>query len=89
MPANAADNERLNTLVDGIFAIVLTLLVLDIKVPEITSDTELIGQLVDLWPQFFSFGLSFVILGLFWLGHQLESPSRTSFLESATSSATM
>ena len=73
MPANAVDNERLNTLVDGIFAIVLTLLVLDIKIPETTSDAELIDQLIDLWPQFFSFGLSFVILGIFWLGHQLES----------------
>ncbi|MGB3300407.1 MAG: TMEM175 family protein [Phormidesmis sp.] len=73
MSNNAASNDRLNTLIDGIFAIVLTLLVLDIKVPELASEAALAEQLVDLWPQFFSYGLSFIILGLFWLGHQLAS----------------
>lgn len=73
MSNNTVDNDRLNTLVDGIFAIVLTLLVLDIRVPEVASEAALLDQLTALWPQFFSYVLSFFILGLFWLGHQLES----------------
>lgn len=73
MSTEAVSTERLNTLVDGIFAIVLTLLVLDIRVPETTSDAALVSALISLWPQLFSYVFSFVILGLFWLGHQLES----------------
>lgn len=73
MSTEAVSTARLNTLVDGIFAIVLTLLVLDIRVPEATSNSELVSALVDLWPQLFSYALSFIIIGLFWLGHQLES----------------
>ena len=73
MSNNTVNNDRLNTLIDGIFAIVLTLLVLDIRVPEATPDAALLSQIIDLWPQFFSYVLSFVILGLFWIGHQLES----------------
>ena len=73
MSDNAVHNDRLNTLIDGIFAIVLTLLVLDIKVPGTASEAALTAQLAALWPQLFSYALSFFILGLFWLGHQLEA----------------
>ncbi len=67
------DNDRLNTLIDGIFAIVLTLLVLDIRVPGSASETVLMEKLGALWPQFLSYSLSFILLGLFWIGHQLEA----------------
>ena len=73
MSKNTVDNDRLNTLIDGIFAIVLTLLVLDIKVPETSSEVELAHQLIELGSKFFSYALSFIILALFWLGHQLEA----------------
>ena len=73
MSNNTVTNDRLNTLIDGIFAIVLTLLVLDIKVPETSSEIELARQLIALGPKFFSYALSFIILALFWLGHQLEA----------------
>ncbi len=73
MSNNTVNDDRLNTLIDGIFAIVLTLLVLDIRVPEATSEAALLNQIAALWPQFFSYILSFVILGLFWIGHQLEA----------------
>lgn len=73
MSNNTVDNDRLNTLIDGIFAIVLTLLVLDIKLPETSSEIDLAGQIIALWPQLFSYALSFIILALFWLGHQLEA----------------
>lgn len=66
-------NGRIETLVDGVFAIVLTLLVFDIKAPQAATDAELIRQLLALAPKFFTYVLSFVILGLFWFGHQMVS----------------
>ncbi|MGB7415187.1 MAG: TMEM175 family protein [Thermosynechococcaceae cyanobacterium] len=78
MSDNTVGNDRLNTLIDGILAIVLTLLVLDLKVPQSASEAVFVDQLIALWPQFFSYALSFIalsfmILGLFWIGHQLEA----------------
>jgi uncharacterized membrane protein len=63
---------RIMTLADGVFAIVLTLLVLDIKAPEALSEAELITKLLALWPKLFSYIISFAILGIFWFGHHME-----------------
>lgn len=66
-------DRRVETLVDGVFAIVLTLLILDIKAPDAASDLELTQRLFTLAPKFFAYVLSFVVLGLFWFGHQMMS----------------
>lgn len=66
-------NQRIETLVDGVFAIVLTLLVLDIKAPNSGSEVELFHQLLKLGPQLFSYIFSFIVLSIFWFGHQMES----------------
>ncbi len=63
---------RIMTLADGVFAIVLTLLVLDIKAPEALSEAELVSKLLALWPKLFSYIISFVILGILWFGHHME-----------------
>jgi uncharacterized membrane protein len=68
-------NTRLESLTDGIFAIVMTLLVLEIAVPQISSHspdvvgTELSKRLLDLWPKIFSYVISFIILAIYWRGH--------------------
>jgi uncharacterized membrane protein len=58
-------------LTDGIFAIVMTLLVLEIAVPQLTHSEvaagELPKQLLELWPVIYSYALSFIILGFFGL----------------------
>ena len=57
---------------DAIFAIALTLLVLGIQVPQIPSGSEaalLPSALLGLWPKFFSFLISFWVVGSFWLAH--------------------
>ncbi len=67
--------RRLETLVDGVFAIAMTLLVLDIRLPEaaeMVNSHDLLLQLLVLAPKFFSFIISFVILGTFWAGHHTE-----------------
>ena len=64
--------DRILALSDGVFAIALTLLVLNIKVPEIPEDLvaeELPGELLDLWPKFLSYVISFVVIILYWIAH--------------------
>jgi uncharacterized membrane protein len=66
-------NHRIDSLVDAFFAIALTLLVLDIKAFHVNSDVELTQELIALSPKFFTYFLSFMILGLLWFEHQMVS----------------
>jgi len=64
--------HRIEGLTDGIFAIVMTLLVLELKVPELerhASNQEIIGKLGGIGPTLFSFFLTFVLAALFWFLH--------------------
>lgn len=64
-----SDPGRLNALSDGLFAIVLTLLVLELKLPETDSSSQLLGAFIALWPKLFSYFLTFLIAGLYWVIH--------------------
>ncbi|MBW4525344.1 MAG: DUF1211 domain-containing protein [Phormidium tanganyikae FI6-MK23] len=64
--------QRIETLVDGVFAIVLTLLVLDIQAPEATSEMDWLRKLWELRENIFSYLVSFIVLGTFWYGHTIE-----------------
>lgn len=57
--------ERMSALTDGVFAIVLTLLVLELKLPE--RDESVLELLRDDWRVFVSWLISFVLLARFWL----------------------
>lgn len=64
--------ERLIFFSDAVFAIAITLLALEIQVPQIPSGSEatlLPGALLSLWPKFFSFLISFWVIGFYWLAH--------------------
>ena len=66
--------HRIEALSDGLFAIVMTLLVLELKVPELprsAPDGEILLRLRELGPSFFTFVLTFVLSALFWFLHQL------------------
>lgn len=66
------DLDRIVNLSDGVFAIAITLLVLDIRVPEIpesTVATELPGELFALWPKYLGYLLSFGGISMFWAVH--------------------
>lgn len=60
-------SRRIENLNDGIFAIVMTLLALDLKVPGIINE-NLLEELIGVWPRFFIFFVSFVMLGVYWIG---------------------
>jgi len=67
--------ERIGALSDGLFAIAMTLIVLEIRVPELApgaGDRDLAQALVDLAPRFVTYLLSFLTLGIFWNGQQTQ-----------------
>jgi uncharacterized membrane protein len=67
--------ERLAALSDGVFAVAMTLLVLDLHVPAsraIHTELGLWGALVALSPSLITYFMSFLTLGIFWVGHQTQ-----------------
>ncbi len=59
---------RLEAFSDGVLAIVITLLILDLKVP--TGAHGHLGRaLADQWPQYVAYLVSFLIVGIIWLNH--------------------
>jgi len=67
--------DRLAALSDGIFAVAMTLLVLDLRVPAaaaIHSERDLWGALVALAPRLLIFLMSVMTLGIFWVGQQTQ-----------------
>ena len=70
------DKGRLEALTDGVFAIIMTILVFNISVPELILFTEgdfaserLSAKFADLWPDFLAYVISFSTLGVFWVAH--------------------
>ncbi|CAH0282824.1 hypothetical protein SRABI118_03830 [Massilia sp. Bi118] len=72
--------HRIEALVDGIFAVAMTLLVIDLRLPEhlhISSDAQLREALAELLPNLYSWLVSFIVLGIFWVGnHRVYSHVR-------------
>jgi uncharacterized membrane protein len=67
--------ERLAALSDGIFAVAMTLLVLDLHIPpaaQVHGERELFVALAALGPQWIAYGMSFLTLGIFWAGQQTQ-----------------
>jgi len=64
--------ERITAFSDGVFAIAVTLLVLDLKlrdVPPHPSNAMLAESLLDTAPQVFTYAQSFLVVGLYWITH--------------------
>ena len=67
--------ERLAALSDGVFAVAMTLMVLDLRVPAteaVHSEHDLWRALVALFPRLLMYLMSFVTLGIFWVGQQTQ-----------------
>ena len=65
---------RLETFSDGVFAIAITLLILEISVPsthDASTVAELWRALLERWPSYFAFLLSFLTIYVAWSGHHL------------------
>lgn len=60
--------ERLEAFSDGVFAVAITLLVLNFKVTGLSA-ANLRNQVIGQWPQLLAYILSFVIVGVYWVAH--------------------
>jgi len=60
--------NRLEAFSDGVFAIAITILVLEIALP-LTAEEDLLGALVGLWPAYLAYLISFLTIGWVWVGH--------------------
>ena len=60
---------RLETFADGVFAIAATLLILnvDAQIPENVHDLG--AQILDIWPSYLAYAVSFVTIGIMWINH--------------------
>jgi uncharacterized membrane protein len=62
------ETDRTELFSDAVFAIGITLLVLEIRVPEVRP---LGSALMDLWPSYVAYAISFIVIGAIWLNHHL------------------
>lgn len=67
-PTRDLETMNLKNLTIGVFAIVMTLLVLDIKAPDVAIN-ELPTALLALWPNLLSYAISFALLGIYFMGY--------------------
>jgi uncharacterized membrane protein len=63
------DTMRLVAFSDGVFAITITLLVLEIRPP--TDDKNLLHGLVALWPSYLAYAVTFLFIGQVWANHHV------------------
>src|SRR4029077_7695046 len=68
MPSEVG-TSRVEAFSDGVFAIALTLLILEIRVPHPTPDQSLWAGLVALWTSYVAFVLSFFVVLVMWVNH--------------------
>ena len=64
--------NRLHALTDGVYAIAMTILVLELHVPDARSSSELVAGLAAQAPSLFGFALSFAVLGTYWVGNAVN-----------------
>ncbi len=65
-------SERVLAFTDAVMAVAITLLVLDLKVPEGIGEDALRSALVDLRHPFWCYALSFVVIGVLWMVHHAQ-----------------
>ena len=64
-----SETGRVEAFSDGVFAIAITLLILEIRVPHVGEGVVLKEELGRLWPSFLAFLASFMTIGVMWLNH--------------------
>ena len=64
-----AETTRLEAFSDGIFAIAITLLILEVRAPEAHDADQLWRALGAQWPSYIGYALSFLIIGIMWSNH--------------------
>jgi uncharacterized membrane protein len=64
-----SDTSRLETFSDGVIAIAITLLILDVHVPHARHGTSFAHALAHQWPSYAGYVVSFLTVGIMWVNH--------------------
>jgi uncharacterized membrane protein len=67
--ARLTETTRTEALSDGVYAITITLLVLEIHRPEDYEPGGLLHALLENWPSYLAYTVSFLYIGVLWLNH--------------------
>ncbi|MHB8380779.1 MAG: TMEM175 family protein [Candidatus Binataceae bacterium] len=74
IPRHPVSSGRLEAFSDGVFAIIITIMVLDLRVPSRNGP----AGLLNLWPVFLSYFISYVLVATYWINHhQVFHEART------------
>jgi uncharacterized membrane protein len=68
-PEAGRELDRIVFFSDAVFAIAITILVLDIRVPDGLSPAELPAEVLGLWPKYLGYAISFLVLAVYWQAH--------------------
>jgi TMEM175 potassium channel family protein len=63
------ETNRAEAFSDGVFAIAITLLILAVGIEQALAEGDLGRQLVDLWPAYIAYSVSFLTIGIMWVNH--------------------
>jgi uncharacterized membrane protein len=74
--AAARDIKRMEAFSDAVFAIALTLPIVEVTVPTVGHGHDLRQQLAHEWPSFAAYGLSILIIGIYWTHHHFTGKLR-------------
>lgn len=66
---NQIPTSRIEAFSDGIIAIIITVMVFDLKLQEIPTDKTVWSELIKLTPKFISYAISFLMLSIMWVNH--------------------
>lgn len=67
--SDAKETARVEAFSDGVFAIAITLLILELKVPRGLGVAELRHALIEEWPSYAAYFVSFATIGIMWVSH--------------------
>ncbi len=68
-PSGMISKGRLEAFSDGVIAVAITILVLDLRVPPPSGEGSLAARLGALWPNYLAYVISFVAIGIMWINH--------------------
>jgi uncharacterized membrane protein len=71
-PEKTRDVVRFNAFTDGVMVVSMTILILNVNLPENIKDLDglaLAKTLLDIWPHFLGYALSFIVVAQYWMGY--------------------
>ena len=66
---NQIPTSRIEAFSDGVIAIIITVMIFDLKLQEMPTDMTVLVELIKLAPKFFSYAISFLMVSIMWVNH--------------------